>query len=90
MTNMLLAPEEDDSDLARGQSVEIALRRGVSDAQRQSEVQKFCLSFDPQKGGFGIRPWPGVEAASGSRDNVAIAMQYLRDGAEQKSEGESE
>ena len=90
MTSLLLAPEEDDSGPARGKSDEIALQRGMSDAQRQSEFRKFRISFNPQKVGFGILAWPGVDGTSASRDSVAIAMKYLRDGVEQKNEGERE
>jgi hypothetical protein len=90
MTSLLLVPEEDDSGPARGQSDEIALQRGMSDAQRQSELRMFRISFDPQKVGFGILPWPGVDTTSVSRDSVAVAMKYLRDGVEEKNERESE
>lgn len=90
MTNLLLAPEEDDSDLAHNRSLGVSSQDNTSDSMERSELQKFHISFDLQKSGFGIRPWPGVDATSASQSRIAVATKYLRDGIDERNQGESE
>jgi hypothetical protein len=79
MANLTLAPEDDDPDFPRGHDVRPSPRE-ATDPMRQVKPLTFHDRFDPHKIGFGLLPWPGVDASGTRGDNVGIAIQYLMDG----------
>jgi hypothetical protein len=80
MTNLTLAPEDDDSDLRHGDNVGQSVGTQAVDSNRQSELKQLRFRFDPHKVGFGILPWPGTDQPKQAKDTVIIAMNYLADG----------
>jgi hypothetical protein len=88
MANLTLAPEEDDFDFVLGRNSSPAKRAEPTPQKLTSEAGKLLISFNPRKVGFGILPWPGTDHSAPVSDTVAIAIQYLLEGAEHKAQGE--
>jgi hypothetical protein len=87
MANLTLAPEEDDFDFSQGRNSSPA-NRAEPTPQKMSEAEEVLISFNPRKVGFGILPWPGTDHSAPVSDTVAIAIQYLLEGAGHKAQGE--
>jgi len=62
MPNLLLAPEDDDSDLPLDHNLGSSPSNNVPTSKSPTEVERLHVRFDPQKVGFGIvPPWPSVD-----------------------------
>jgi len=88
MANPTLAPEEDDFDVSRGRDFSLSKRDHDTAPKLTSEAAKVLMSFNPQKVGFGILPWPGIDQSAPVSDTLAIAMQYLLEGTDPGAKGE--
>src|ERR1700722_16227408 len=89
MANPTLAPEEDDFDYSRRHNFSLFKRDNATAPKPSSEAAKVLISFNPKKIGFGILPWPGTDQATQLSDTVAVAMQYLLEGTDNKAKGEN-
>lgn len=76
MTNLTLAPEDDDSPTPNGDRL-TPVRPSLSEATGPTEVQRLRAQFDPQKVGFGIlAPWPGTQRATNVRGWEVLELLY--------------
>jgi hypothetical protein len=80
MPNLILAPEDDDSDFPRVHNLASSPLVDETDMNQGTELQRLRFHFNPHKVGFGILPWPGVDPAGKNKDKVVIAMKYLMEG----------
>lgn len=81
--SIILAPEDDNSGHTDGPKHENA-----TSPMPATMLHTFRIAFDPQRGGGGIRPWPGVGKPVGVSDSMEVAMKYLIEGKGQKDREE--
>lgn len=84
-----MAPEEDDANFLTPQNFTKPRRDGNGSCREEhTELQNLLVHFNPRKVGFGILPWPGTEQSVQIDDAAKIAMDYLLNGKDRKSQGD--
>ena len=87
MANLTLAPEDDDG-FHLTHHLDPSPKDTPGEPKETTELETLRGRFNPQKVGFGIRPWPGTDQSAGTEDTVTIATRYLMDGKDlRKNEG---
>jgi hypothetical protein len=78
MPNLLLAPEDDDSDLPLDHNLGTSPRKNALTSEALKRAERFRLHFDPRKPGFGlVSLWPGADQALGMEGTIAIKLPSL-------------
>ena len=80
MSNLTLAPEEDDPQSPLSNGLGSSPLGHTREATQATELENFRSRFDPKKVGFGLLPWPGTEDRTEEEDTVALAIKYLMEG----------
>jgi hypothetical protein len=87
MANLTLAPEDDDADHLT-HDFDLSPKNSPGEPKETTELERLRGRFNPQKVGFGLRPWPGTDQSAEGEDTVTIATRYLMSGKDlRKNEG---
>jgi hypothetical protein len=82
MPNLLLAPEDDDSNIPPSGPSPAPIK---GDQKPEGEFETLHIKFNPLKVGFGIvSPWPGTDRASGSSE--APPFNFITDSQSEEEE----
>jgi hypothetical protein len=78
MPNLLLAPEDDDSDSPLDHNLGTSPLNNPATSRPSKSVERFHLHFDPRKAGFGlVSLWPGTDQILGIEQTIAIKIPSL-------------